>query len=255
MTRILVGCVAGVAFTALPGLCQTSRGSLSCFETRPGESATQIARRLTGAAANADELWFQIYDPAANRFVPKAQYGPLQPGWRACLLDARVAPADLPRSAGLARRLDDSWIHRMAAMPEAWWALSCLVAALVAWEALAVRLAPARLALVAAMTDFGDRFVREFERPLRRPGSAALPVESRLRPSPARRRLDIQLAPYAGRTYPNLADHRANVEYDVGRVMQQLGDDRFIAERLFTNGRWVVLRCLVRVDRAGGGGT
>ena len=220
MTRILVVCMAGVALTAVPGLCQTNRGSLTCFGTKPGETAPEIARRLTGSTSNVDELWFQIYDPASNRFLPKAEYGALQPGWRACLLAARIDSAELPRQVAPAHATYDSWIRR-----------------------------------VTAMTGFGHRFVGEFERPLRRAGSTTLPVDSRLRPQPARRRLDILLAPHVGRSYPNLADHRTNVEYDVGRVMKQLGDDRFVAERLFTNGRWVVVRCSVRMDLADGGET
>jgi hypothetical protein len=255
MTRILVVCVAGVALTAVPGLCQTNHCSLTCFGTRPGETAPEIARRLTGSANNVDELWFQIYDPASNRFLPKAEYGALQPGWRACLLAARIDSAELPRQVAPEHDAYDSRIRRVADMPEAWWALSCLVAVLVTWETLAVRFAPSRTALVTAMTGFGHRFVGEFERPLRRAGSTTLPLDSRLRPQPARRRLDILLAPHVGRSYPNLADHRTNVEYDVGRVMRQLGDNRFVAERLFTNGRWVVVRCSVRMDLADGGET
>ena len=44
-------------------------------------------------------------------------------------------------------------------------------------------------------------------------------------------RLDILLAPGAGRRYPNLSDHRSNVEYDVQRVLTLLKDEPFVAGR------------------------
>ena len=105
------------------------------------------------------------------------------------------------------------------------------------------------------MTLFGERFIREFERPLLRPGSDARALESRLRFIPRQRRLDILLAPRNGHTYPNLSDHRTNVEYDVGRVLQRLKDERFVSERLSVQGRWVIVRCRFSSDPELGGGT
>jgi hypothetical protein len=57
--------------------------------------------------------------------------------------------------------------------------------------------------------------------------------------SPHARRLDVVLRPAGGRHYPNLADHRTNVEYDIGRVLHTLHDDRFTPRRLSAEGRWV----------------
>ena len=102
------------------------------------------------------------------------------------------------------------------------------------------------------MTLFGERFIREFERPLLLPGSDARALDSRLRFIPRQRRLDILLAPRNGHTYPNLSDHRVNVEYDVGRVLQRLKDKRFVSERLSVKGRWVIVRCRFSVSRPGG---
>ena len=256
--RIVVGWVASVALAAVPGVAHARVANLTCFATVAGETASQSARRLTGSAAHARSLWFQIYDPAAARFGPKDEYGRLPPGWRACVLAARAGPADAlapTRPVLSPGPRADSWIHHVAARPETWWGLALVVGVLAIWETLAVRRTPARLALAATMTDFGRRFVREFERPLFRAGADAPAVASRLRPLPARRYLDILLAPRGQWRYPNLSDHRANVEYDIGRVMQLLNDDRFVAERLFSQGRWVVLRCFVRGNRATGGGT
>ena len=45
------------------------------------------------------------------------------------------------------------------------------------------------------------------------------PVRSALRCNVRRSRFDVLLAPGQGRRYPNLMDHKKNVEYDVARVM------------------------------------
>jgi hypothetical protein len=91
------------------------------------------------------------------------------------------------------------------------------------------------------MTAFGRRFVNEFERPLFRNRPADAVSRSRLRLVPRRRRLEILLAPPAGRTYPNLVDHRMNVEYDVDRIVTILDDGRFVNAPLYSNGEWVVI--------------
>ena len=71
--------------------------------------------------------------------------------------------------------------------------------------------------MLVVMKHFAHRFVREFERPLIQQPTER-PLRSRLRLSPARARVEILLAPGQGRRYPNLSDHRKNVEYDVVRV-------------------------------------
>src|SRR4051812_4594389 len=59
--------------------------SPACRAIRPGESATQAARRVTGSGQNAYQDWFQIMNPS-SRFVPKSQYSRVRPGWRACVI-------------------------------------------------------------------------------------------------------------------------------------------------------------------------
>ena len=90
------------------------------------------------------------------------------------------------------------------------------------------------------MRHFADRFVREFERPLiqRRRGA---PRSVRLRSSPLRARLEILLAPGKGRRYPNLSDHKKNVEYDVVRVLHVLADESFVPDPLYSQAGWVVV--------------
>jgi hypothetical protein len=105
---------------------------------------------------------------------------------------------------------------------------------------------------------FGEAFVREFERPLfRQPVSRRIdrrdghPVRSRLRFAPRRHRLEILLAPHDGRIYPNLSDHRKNLEYDIERVVHLLGDQPFRTGRLYAEGRWVVIPFSVGAGRRG----
>ena len=61
-----------------------SAQSLVCHQVRRGESATQVARRITGDSRNAYQTWFQIRN-ASSRFVPKSQYNGIRAGWHACV--------------------------------------------------------------------------------------------------------------------------------------------------------------------------
>jgi len=88
---------------------------------------------------------------------------------------------------------------------------------------------------------FVDRFVDEFERPLVRYDAGERPVRARFRHSARLRRFDILLAPGEGRRYPNLSDHKKNVEYDVARVMHVLGDSSFVSGRPYTRAGWIVV--------------
>ena len=99
------------------------------------------------------------------------------------------------------------------------------------------------------MRGFGDRFIAEFERPLFRRSAVDPAVKSRLRFAPSRHRLEVLLAPADGRTYPNLVDHRKNVEYDVERVQQILRDEPFVSGPLYAEGSWVVIPFRFETDR------
>ena len=57
------------------------------------------------------------------------------------------------------------------------------------------------------------------------------------------------LAPGEGRRYPNLSDHRKNVEYDVGRIVRLLADDSFVRDPLYAHAEWVVVPFRFRVGR------
>ena len=105
-----------------------------------------------------------------------------------------------------------------------------------------------------ALRYFGEKFVREFERPLVRVRPSEPVVDARLRVRPHRARVEVMLAPRGGRPYPNLVDHRHNVEYDVERVLQVLKDQRFVQGPLYAQGPWVVvpLQLQLRTKQAGG---
>src|SRR5258705_8959401 len=81
---------------------------LACAPIRAGETAASVARRISGDARNRQEQWFQIFDPATGRVVPKAQYAVVRPGWSACIVN------DGPRSSWTGLRLTDRIIAAFA---------------------------------------------------------------------------------------------------------------------------------------------
>ncbi len=107
----------------------------------------------------------------------------------------------------------------------------------------------------APLQRFGERFVYEFARPLVRVRLSEPVVEARLRVRPYRRQVEVLLAPRGGRPYPNLVDHKQNVEYDVERVLRVLEDQRFVAGPLYAQGRWVVVPLHLQVSPKQAGGT
>jgi len=117
----------------------------------------------------------------------------------------------------------------------------CLVMGAVAlWSLLDTYLVE-REQTLEVMTGFGDRFVREFERPLLLPSPGPNWIRSRLRASPEHRRLDILLAAGSNGRYPNLSDHKENLAYDIARIEQILRDQSFTSGIPYAEGEWVVV--------------
>jgi hypothetical protein len=261
MNHRITRCMAAVALMVTARAQPTFADRFTCFVIGPGETASSLALRLTGDAAHRHQPWFQIVDPAASRFIPKAEYRRIFPGWHVCVAEGRITselrrmqerPQEVaspvqPASADVAGTL------ALGRFTVVWSGVALLLAALVVWRT-ATSYSNGRRTVRTIMTAFGERFVREFERPLMRRSSNDRALESRLRFKPRQRRLDILLAPHGRRRYPNLSDHRMNVEYDVRRVLQRLRDERFVNERLFARGRWVIVRCRMRPDPETRGG-
>jgi hypothetical protein len=244
---------------------------LDCHSIRRGESAAQVARRITGDSRDAYQTWFQIRN-ASSRFVPKSQYNSIRAGWQACLLKpivqrasakvedivapsvlsealstppAVVAPAVLgsrepdagsttPQSVAFAilraiGGLDFPMVWLGAAMVVPW----------VGWRFMDDYLVRTKTRTIV-MQHFATRFVQQFERPLMW-SAADRPVRSRVRFSARRGQLDILLAPGKGRRYPNLSDHKKNMEYDVARIVHALADRSFVNGPLYTQAGWVVV--------------
>jgi len=223
--------------------------SLLCTTIRRGEDAAHAAQRITGAASNTREPWFQVLDATA-RFVPKASYASVGAGWYACVatgLTDAAAPTISSDTSGWAGRLFQSADPNIAL----WFVLLALIA--IATHN-ADQYFRGREQILDAMRQFSRKFVHEFERPLAAGGLSPQPIQSRLRFAPHASRLDILLAPGAGHRYPNLSDHRSNVEYDVQRVLTLLKDEPFVAGRPRMDGRWVVLPFQLKTAMTQAGG-
>ena len=233
---------------------------LYCTPIQPGETAPQVAKRITGEANGAREPWFQIVDPATSRFVPKARYGDMRAGWHACV--ATGLPASVNSPAG--SHASTSTLRLRTAYEDVVRLIQSPNSDLGLWLVLLVLIAIAthsadhyfrdREQVLVEMRRFSQKFVREFERPLAGGDVSAQPIQSRLRFAPHASRLDILIAPGAGRRYPNLTDHRNNVEYDLRRVLDVLRDEPFVNGRPYMDGRWVVLPFSLKpaITQAGG---
>jgi hypothetical protein len=248
--------------------------SFVCHVVARGESAAQAARRVTGNDRNAYQQWFQIID-SSSRFVPKSQYNRIRAGWRACVIKPAIRnvssnanhieereAADVseapPSGSGVSAVLTALTAHTSAdgggrPQPAAsgirrrfegdltmLWVCVALVVPWFGWRVVDDYLARRKTASIVTRY-FVRRFVEEFERPLVRYGAGARPVRSRVRFGVRRGRFRILLAPGEGRRYPNLFDHKKNVEYDVARVMGVLADDSFVSGAPYTKAGWIVV--------------
>ena len=234
---------------AAPRVLGAAVPRFDCYPIRAGDTAAKAAQRLTGDNQNWRASWFQIVD-ARGRLVRKGDYEEIRPGWRVCLaverphptamlplgrpdpspaLEPRAAPVSEPRSSIGVRPVNT-----------AWWLAALGVVALSA-ALFVVNTWAKRRELALAMQRFGGDFVREFGRQWQQYRGAGPSPQARLRIMPGRARLEILVSPPPGRTYPNLSDHRSNVEYDVARVTAALKHESFACGQPYVEGDWVVL--------------
>ena len=234
-----------IVATAVPSV---SAQTLACYPIRPGDTAARLARQLTGNADNRHQPWFQIVEPLSETVISKRNYSLIQAGWHVCVATERMRGFSVPSVYRATATSGVPTSRGLAPQPPAidwrilWWAVLLVMTFTGGFTWVSTRrYLDSRRLLVAYMTVFGQRFVNEFERPLFRHRPADAVSRSRLRLVPRRRRLEILLAPAAGRTYPNLVDHRMNVEYDVDRIVTILDDGRFANAPLYSEGEWVVI--------------
>ena len=225
-----------------------------CSPIGRGDTATTLARRLIGSPAAAYSDAFQIRDPRRRMFVPKSQYQRLKPHWEVCVTPRpAAAPPVVPAAASTA---PDASIAApvalamsSAAVPAATHSTSdegalgpvgiagllllALAAAGVTW------FTPRSIPVPIRQT--GEAFIAAFARPLVDPSSSSPPIETRVRFVRRKQQLEISIAPGPGRRYPNLTDHKKNVEYDVERVLRALGNHAVLGESLRARGKWVVV--------------
>jgi hypothetical protein len=240
-----------------------SAQSLVCQTIKPGETASSVARRITGLADSHIQPWFHIVD-RGRRLIPKVRYDRVLAGWHACVPTARLRrlPPVVARPVVVTQAPTGVRQVRVAAAPLiaqrrppaappsrdpivdlALLSLGPVMlggAIGLVWQSVEQFLRKRR-AVMREMLGFGHLFLKDFERPLRIEGVTTSPIRTLLRCAPGDRRLEILVAPAAGRRYPNLDDHRQNVEYDVERITQGLGHNAFVRRPLRAEGLWVVI--------------
>jgi len=271
-------CNRGLTIVVLLLLCAApARLEAQQFVCRPivrGDTASLLARRLTGNPSAAYSDAFQIRDPARRMFVPKSQYLRLSTRWQACVaiggvkrvplahaVAASAAPAGAPEASVGAPDAPVGAITGPAitSAPQAVGTTSpaptlsdgsrddFVVIATIASSVLLVLLiyaagdSLARRPIPPVMQRAGEQFVTAFARPLIDPSSGVPPIQVQLRFIRRAQQLEISIAPGAGRRYPNLVDHKRNVAYDVNRVMRVLGNHFVVSDRLRAAGKWVVV--------------
>jgi hypothetical protein len=272
MKRVVGSALLIVLIEASPTVAVAQ--SFVCYTMTRGESATHAARRVTGNGQNAYQQWFQIKD-ASSRSVPKSQYNRIGAGWRACVIKPVIRSAssnvnhveeretatvpDVPKGSEAAAVLTaptvlaraTAGVRSQRAASESrrglggidltmLWLGAAMVLPWFGWQTVSDYRARRQTASIAVQC-FVQRFVDEFERPLVRCGAEERPLRSRLRFGIRRGRFSILLAPGEGRVYPNLADHKKNVEYDVDRVMRVIADHSFVSGAPYTKAGWIVV--------------
>ena len=237
---------------------------LVCVTIGPDDTVSSVASRMTGDARNMQASWFQIVNPTTSRWVPKTRYGLKFAGWNACIVDGPQPDVAIrPTYSVATSSASGPVVAYRSPDPSVGVDSRVLIGGAVLWSTLVLSIALAcwgdeyfkkRARVRHTMQRFADRFVREFERPLIQPHLPGRPIQSRVRFKPARSRLDVLLAPDGGLRYPNLADHKKNVIYDVARVQQVLQDRAFVSSQPYARGRWVVVPFHIRVDIREAGG-
>src|SRR4029450_11017593 len=73
-----------IVLTLVAGPSAAFAQSFVCYPVQRGDTASRLAKRITGDASNKYQPWFDIVDLSA-RSVPKSQYDRVRSGWLACV--------------------------------------------------------------------------------------------------------------------------------------------------------------------------
>ena len=241
---------------ALPA--RVAAQQFTCWPIAAGDTASGLARRLTGSAEAAYDLAFQIRDPARRMFVPKSHYQRLQPDWQACVAKGPVPKTPVVFSpvvelAASAIVPDQPIAGTLQALASAPLTLSRADRSLTRGRVAVTIAATLMIVLLSAVAGSltrrpippsarraGENFVAVFARPLLDASAGFPPIQTRLRFVRRTQQLEIFIAPSPGHRYPNLADHKKNVEYDVARVMGVLGN-YVLSKPPRAAGKWIVV--------------
>jgi len=230
--------------TASAGPYDTTTERFHCYRIRAGDSAADVAQRLTGHRGNLSGSSFQIFD-SHRQLVSKDHYDRISPGWTVCLAEGRspvairaVSPA-MPAGSVLQPEPPIAELLPTFDDPVVWWFASLVLTATA--SILTLNSWRKQRARAHMMRRFGGEVVREFGRPWAHYRGAGPSPRARLRINARRSRVEILVAPAPGRTYPNLSDHRSNVEYDMVRITSALKHGAFAGVQPYAEGEWVVL--------------
>ena len=229
-----------------------------CWPIAAGDTASSLARRLTGNADAAYSLAFQIRDPARRMFVPKSHYQRLRADWQACVAPALVPKTPVVYAPVVALAASPMVPDRPIAITPRALASTPLAVTRADRTLAGVRVAAAvaavlfvvlllvvvgsltRQTLPPSVRRAGENFLTVFAQPLFDPSSGVPPIQARLQFVRRTQQLEIFMAPGPGHRYPNLADHKMNVEYDVDRVIRVLGN-YVLSGSPRAAGKWVVV--------------
>jgi hypothetical protein len=259
MIRMRVSLRVAAVTIILAAPAGSAAQSFVCRPIAPGESAPGLALRLAGNEAARYGERFQIRDPARGVFVPKSQYARLSVRWQVCVAQERPAPDQPTRVSAQphpAPVVAATALAVPAPLPATHYDVGLAVRVGVAATAILLVCALSARAALSHVTprelqEAGEEFIGAFVRPLIEPGCMP-PIEVRLRFLPRSRQLEICLAPSGGRRYPNLRDHKRNVEYDVDRIVRLLAPHVVVRAPLRAEGKWVVVPIGINDQREAG---
>jgi hypothetical protein len=206
---------------------------------RPGWRACVIKPAIRSVSSSANHVEVpQAADLGEAAHVEAVAEAPNGSGVPA-VLTTRVARASVDGGGGPQHAAPDI-IRKLGGDFTILWLCAAMVVPWFGWRIVDEYLARRKTASIVSHY-FVRRFVDEFERPLVRYDIGEPPVRWRIRFGVRRGRFKILLAPGEGRRYPNLFDHKKNVEYDVARVMGVLADDSFVSGAPYTKAGWIVV--------------